>query len=370
MTNIWSTRPKKHRDTATSLTDDLKARHFGGTGGSLADVGESKLVDALVKEARRSRDGHQLGVFLVDAGDDAAVWQPPPGRAVVLTQDALVEGIDYLPSWLTPYQLGRRAVTVSLSDIAGMAGTPIWCTITFCASPTTLFDDLLAIQHGACEIAREVGCAVVGGDISQIDGPLVVDVSAGGIVDANRMLRRNTGRIGDVLIVTGKLGRAAAGLRILSGHTAAPLAADVGIWIEAQIAPEPRLAEAAMLARNDVTCGGDVSDGLIIDAGRTARASGCAAELWLDAIPVDDLLRESFDDWPSLALGGGEDFEILAAVSKHALHGLLARWPSTLAPLSAVGRLVPGAGVRLLQRKGGRTLALPPIQSQHFSESS
>src|SRR5207249_11232758 len=159
------------------------------------------------------------------------------------SQDALVEGRDFQRGWLTPRQLGARALRVAFSDVAGMGATPAWCTGTLCARASTRLGDALEIQRGLCEAAAAAGCAVVGGDVSDIDGPLVIDVCAAGSVAEGRYLRRDAGRAGDLLVVTGRLGRAAAGLRLLLG--AAPPAArrDEAAWRSALLDPVLRLAE-------------------------------------------------------------------------------------------------------------------------------
>ena len=308
--------------------------------------------------------------MLLGPGDDAAVWQPPPGRALVLTQDALVEGVDFRREWTTPHGLGRRCIAVSLSDLAAMGARPAFCLVTLCAPPDTSLADVEALHAGIEEIAAGHGCPLVGGDVSAITGPLVLDVVVGGTVDPSRVLRRDAGRPGDLLLVTGVLGRAAAGLRLVRDEAAfrVPVAdADAATWRAAQLDPVPRLAEGERLAAAGVLCAGDLSDGLLVDAGRTAAASGCGAELWRDALPVDSALPSAFpDDWVALALGGGEDFELLAAVAAAAADALLRDWPAELAGLSVVGRLVAGDGVRLLNHEGGAPLALPPVASRHF----
>ena len=116
-----------------------------------------------------------------------------------------------------------------------------------------------------------------------------------------------------------------------------------------------------------MTCCGDLSDGLLVDAERTARSSGCAAELWLASVPVDPGLRGLFPgDWPTLALAGGEDFELLAAAPPASVPDLVRRWRPGLAPLTVVGRLVAGTGVRLLDRRGGAEMPTPAPASRHF----
>jgi thiamine-monophosphate kinase len=286
----------------------------------------------------------------------------------VLTQDALVEGVDFRRGWTTPHLLGRRAVTLSLSDLAAMGARPAFCLVALCAPADTPLADVEALHGGIEEIAAEHGCPLVGGDLSAIDGLLVLDVVAGGVVDPDATLRRGAGMPGDALVVTGVLGSAAAGLRVLRDTLPQGVPHDAVVrWRLAQLDPVPRLAEGTRLAAAGVRCAGDVSDGLLVDARRTADASGCGAELWRDAVPVDAALRQCFpDDWPALALGGGEDFELLAAVSPALLDTLLAGWSSDLAPLTVVGRLTEGHGLRLLDRQAGTELAPPPIVSRHF----
>ena len=346
--------------------DRLRSRRFGDHGTALSQVGETALLHALVDEAQRTLAGPGRAV-VVGGGDDAAVWRPDPAALLVVTQDAVVEGVDYVPGWTRPYLVGRRSLTISLSDIAAMGAEPGWCVVTCCASPDARYEDLLAIQLGLCDVAAAAGCAVIGGDVSRIDGPLVVDVVAGGGARPGKILRRDAGRAGDVLLVTGTLGRAAAGLRLLAdGHVTAP-AGDRDRWVAAQLDPAARLAEGRALAGLGVVCCGDLSDGLLVDAERTARSSGCAAELWLASVPVDPGLRGLFPgDWPALAVAGGEDFELLAAAPPASVGDLVRRWCPGLAPLTVVGRLVAGTGVRLLDRRGGAEMPKPAPVSRHF----
>jgi len=311
--------------------------------------------------------GTDAPAVLVDPGDDAAAWLPPPGLAVVQTQDALVEGIDFRRDWTTPHALGMRALAVALSDLAAMGAQPHTCLATVCAPAATVADDLLAIQLGILDAAAGVGCRLLGGDVSAIAGPLVVDVSATGSAEPARLLRRDAGHPGDLLAVTGVLGRAAAGLRLLDGDRAVVDAPTRTCWLQAQLAPRPRLAEGRALAAAGIGCAGDLSDGLLVDSGRIAAASGCAAVLWLEALPVDAALKDAFAGWPELALGGGEDFELLAAAPAGVLTAAQASWPAGLAPLSVVGRLAEGTGLRLLDRDGGRALPLPAVRSRHFA---
>lgn len=343
---------------------DPGRRRFGDGGPTLRDTGEAALL-SLLSEMARAMPGPGL---VVPSGDDAAVWRPPPGADLAISQDVMVEGKDFESAWISPWQLGRRAVNAALADLAGMGARPQWCTATLCARADTQIEDVAEIQAGLCEAALEAGCAVAGGDVSDIDGPLVLDVAVAGIAPTGRCLRRDAGTPGDALVVSGTLGAAAAGLRVLRGEPLRAREEDRSRWLDAFLDPRPRLAEGVELLERGVVCGGDLSDGLLVDAARTAQASGCGAELWVDTVPRDPALRGAFgQDWPELALGGGEDFELLVALPGRDALRFIRDWPDYAASLTIVGRLVPSAGLRLLDRRGGRELPLPKALSRHFA---
>ena len=339
-------------------------RRFGSGGPTLAEVGEGALLERLIAIARELAPGRGDGAA---SGDDAAVWTPPGGRDLAVSVDALVEDVDFRRGWISPRQLGRRAFAVAVSDLAGTGAAPLHCVSTLCASPREQLEDVLEVQRGLCEAAAAAGCDVVGGDVSAIDGPLVIDVCVIGAVPRGLALRRAAGRPGDILITTGVLGRAAAGLRLLLAAEEVTGGAERS-WVNAQLDPPTRLDEGRHLLERGVLCAGDLSDGLLVDARRVADASGCAVELWAASLPVDDELRARFGpEWLELAAGGGEDFELLAAVAEGAVEGLLAGWPAGLAPPSIVGRLGEGSGVRVLDHRGGTPISPPATWARHFA---
>jgi thiamine-monophosphate kinase len=346
----------------TVVEDRMAERPFDAGGPTLADVGESALLKALGEIARTTSSGLVIG-----SGDDAAVWSPEPGHDLALSQDALVEGVDFRRSWTSPRRLGARALAVALSDLAAMGATPVWCTATFCAPSTTSFEDVIEIQRGLCAAASLAGCALAGGDVSAIDGPIVLDLTVGGTLPAGKALRRDRGTPGDLILVTGMLGRAAAGLRLLLDGGDEP--SEQGrAWIDAQLSPVARIAEGQALLAAGVRCGGDISDGLLIELERIADLSGCGAEIWLDRLPVEPALVSDFGtSWPDLAVGAGEDFELVVAVAETAVPELLASWPANLAPLTVVGRLADGAAVVVLDEEGGAPVPRPRTSSRHFS---
>ena len=337
-------------------------RAFDEGGPSLADVGEQALLRAL-----REIAGASPPALLIGSGDDAAVWSPEPGRDLAISQDALVEGVDFRRSWISPRRLGARALSVALSDLAGMGARPVWCSATLCAPASTCFEDVLEIQRGLCTAAAVAGCAVAGGDVSAIVGPLVIDISVGGTLATGAVLRRDGGRTGDLVVVTGTLGRAAAGVRLLldGGNE---LSERERAWVDAELAPVARIGEGLQLVASGVRCGGDISDGLLVELERITEMSGCGAEIWLDRLPVEPALVSDFGAaWPDLAVGGGEDFELVAALPEAAVGALLKSWPENLAPITVVGRLRNGAGLDVLDSEGGSLLPRPHTSSRHFA---
>jgi thiamine-monophosphate kinase len=342
--------------------EPIAERGFDTGGPTLGDIGERELLRALTEIARETGAALALGT-----GDDAAVWSPEPGRDIAISQDAVVEGVDFRRSWMTPRRLGGRALAIALSDLAGMGARPVWCAATLCAPASTCFEDVLEIQRGLCAAAAAVGCAVAGGDVSALDGPLVIDISVGGTILPGALLRRDHGRPDDLVLVTGMLGRAAAGLRLLLDG-GEDLSDQERAWVEAQRSPAARIAEGLALVAAGVRCGGDISDGLLIELERIAEMAGCAAEIWLDRVPVEAALVTDFGAaWPDLALGGGEDFELVVTLPETSLTALMATWPQDLTPLTVAGRLREGTGVVVLDHEGGAPVPSPRTSSRHFA---
>jgi thiamine-monophosphate kinase len=218
------------------------------------------------------------------------------------------------------------------------------------------------LLDGLTDAAGRLECPLSGGDLSAIDGPVVIDVSVAGTCPSGTAMRRDAGKKDDLLIVTGALGNAAAGLR----HLQDPAHPHRARWHDSWTRPAPRIKEGVLLRERGVVCAGDISDGLLADCARTARASGCGAEIWIDQLPVDPEIQTAFPDWLAIATGSGEDFELLAAVAPDKIDAVMRNWPDDLAPLRIVGRLTGGSDVSILPTKGGDPVTLPAIISGHF----
>jgi thiamine-monophosphate kinase len=277
----------------------------------MSGPGEFDLIDAL--SARLDPPGEGLGI-----GDDAAAWRPGAGSVVVATTDMLVEGIHFRLDWTSPRDLGWKALAVSLSDLAAMGARPGRGLVSIALLPgqAELVEEL---YEGMSELARLTGTRIVGGDTVRSPGPLVVNVAMLGEAYPDQLLRRDGAHSGDLLALTGIVGAAAAGLDLLLRDDRQSLQRPEARALLATLhRPEPRLTAGAALAALGLKCAIDVSDGVASEAWHLARSSQVAIEIDVDRLPLAPeaiaLLGQS--KARGLALSGGEDYQLLFAVTE------------------------------------------------------
>jgi thiamine-monophosphate kinase len=240
---------------------------------------------------------------VVGPGDDAAVVRPGSGE-LVLTTDAMVEGVHFRTDLTTPRDLGYKAIAVNVSDIAAMAASPRFalCALTLSASIDAAW--VVELAGGMRECCDEFALSLVGGNLSGGEEVSIV-VTVTGEVVPGRAVRRSGARPGDRLVVTGSLGGSAAGLRVAARRSWSDDERDA---IRRHMRPTPRVGEARVLASHGVSSMMDISDGLALDLSRLCRASGTGARVELARIPAHPAAI------PAEALGGGEDYELLATL--------------------------------------------------------
>lgn len=300
----------------------------------------------------------------VPPGDDAAVFRLPEGEEVVVGTDLSVEGVHFRRAWMSWEAVGYRAVAAALSDLAAMAARPVGVLLSLALPPELDRDVALSLATGAGGCLRRFGAGLLGGDISRSPGPVVVDaVAVGG---AERAVGRDGIRPGDEIWVTGTLGGAAAAVSDLSRALEPDPRAR-----RAFEHPTPRLEEARWLAaRADLTGMIDVSDGLAGDAAHLAAASGVRLELRIEAVPVAAPLRSypRAEAARDLALGGGEDYELLLAASAGSLADLATAFDERFGlPLTRLGVATRGEGVRWLAGDGSE---VEPVRGwDHFGSA-
>ena len=286
-------------------------------------------------------------------GDDAAVLAAPDGR-VVITTDMMIHGPDFRTAWSTMHDLGFKAAATNLSDVAAMGARPTALVVALAAPAETPVAELEAFADGmrdACE-ALAPGCGVIGGDLS-VSSVLTIAVTAFGDLEDRDPVTRSGARPGDLVAVSGSLGLAAEGLRILFEHgvdaTGAPdaaaavlLRAEHPVPVAAQLTPCPPIADGVAAALGGASAMLDLSDGLALDARRIARASGISLDLSSEQVREVALAHGLDPAAPaSLALTGGEDHSLLATFPPDVAQPEDARFGQTLpGGFRVIGRVV------------------------------
>ncbi len=286
---------------------------------------------------------------VVPPGDDAVAFRLPEGTSVVLGTDLAVEDVHFRRAWLRWEAVGYRSTAAALSDLAAMGADAVGVLVTLALPPELETPVYESIGSGVGECIRAAGAALLGGDLAQSPGPVVIDVVA--IGTAEEPISRGGARPGEELWVTGALGAAATA---------------VADW-QAALEPDPRarraferptarLREARWLAEElGVSAMIDVSDGLAGDAAHIAAASRVALDVDTAAIPVAELLAHYANRDLALnrALGGGEDYELLFTVPGGRAADRAGEFENKFGvPITRIGRVREGEGVRWLGEDG------------------
>ena len=274
-------------------------------------------------------------------GDDAAVLPVPPDRRLVITADAVVCGVHFLASD-PPDSVAVKLLGVNLSDLASMGAEPLAYTVT-AALPEDLDEAWLAAFAGGLGEAQDrYGLTLVGGDTVGTPGPLSLSLCALGLVEPEAELRRSGAREGDRIYVSGTVGNAALGLRILKGRLDGLPDAETRWLVDRYRRPRPRVALGRRL-RGLVHAAIDVSDGVVADLAHICEMSGVCARLRADRVPVSAQARRALDEGAvSVAdlLVGGDDYELLFTASPDNA-AVLAELSDELAcPLTEIGEIV------------------------------
>ena len=302
------------------------------------DVGEFGLIarlNGLIAQRGTGNDAVRSFPLLVDTGDDTAAWRTSEGREL-FTTDTMVEGIHFTGETTPWHELGWKAIAANISDIASMGGMPTYALITLGLPADSLIDDIEEMYLGMMEIGAEYGMAIVGGDI--VSSPvLFITTSLVGVCAGTPMLR-STARVGDAIGVTGYVGSSGGGLKLMLECPSAIGEAAEFLRL-AHRRPMPAVREGLELSRAGISTAMDISDGLADDLGKLCAASGVAAQIRSDSVPVHPMLRQQFpDDFLDLALGGGEDYLLLFTGPAEIVEPLI---PQLGPGATVIGSIVP-----------------------------
>ena len=313
----------------------------------LGEIGEFGLINRI--RARQREYGEDV---VVGIGDDCAVLSR--GSILeVLTTDCLVEGTHYRPGWLGMEDVGWKSLAVNVSDVAAMGAVPRHALVTLFIPGGMTSGDIDRLYDGIESCAAETGVAIVGGDIVRTIGPFAVSVTLSGTCERDELVLRSGAREGDIVVVSGMLGDARVGMEHLKAGRE-PRSPASQYAISRFKRPMPRHREArAIVKKLQPTSMIDISDGLVSDLWHILEMSKMGAVLYAGAVPVGEGVSDWFggnrEEALSLAIGAGEDYELLFTVDEKREGELGEVESATGLKLTPIGRTAPKkAGLKLI----------------------
>jgi thiamine-monophosphate kinase len=285
--------------------------------------------------------------------DDAAVVTPPPGRELVLSADAIVQGVHFLPND-PPDLIARKLLRANLSDLAAMGADP-WAYLLTVSTPRDTPDGWFqAFAQGLAQDQSEYGLILLGGDTTSTPGPISLSLTILGTVAPGHAIRRSTAQAGDGIWVSGTIGDGALGLRAATGQYPDP----TGHLADRYRVPRPRLGLATHAL---VRAAMDVSDGLVQDLGHLCRESRLAADIEAADVPVSDPAQLA------LCLTGGDDYELLMAVAPQQQAAFQAHAAALGLPVTRIGAFRDGEPAVTVRTPQGQAMNLPVTGWSHFA---
>jgi thiamine-monophosphate kinase len=335
----------------------------------VSDIGEFGLIrrinDVVNREGIRS-ESVSLGI-----GDDTASFLPRPGYEILVTCDCIVEGRHYLPQHISFRDLGRRSMTLNISDIGAMGGKPLYALVSLGLKGEMLVQDVEEMYLGFLAELNPFGAAIIGGNLTGSGNGMFIDITLIGEVERGRSLRRSGARPGDVILVSGYPGQAAAGLQLLL-HGPDDLKRAGHPLITAYNTPSHRAHLGAAIAETDLaTAMIDTSDGFVGDLGHICEESKVGADLFEERIPVSGDLHDGarilHRNPHDFFLGESDDYELIITCRPENANLLRAvAEKCCTAPLAEVGLLKErNEGIFLLLATGERR-PLKSLSWDHF----
>jgi thiamine-monophosphate kinase len=318
----------------------------------MGDLSEFELIERILARMPATSGNRRVRV---GSGDDAAVVES--GAAAVVSVDALIQDVHFTLPQFPLEAVGRKGLAAGLSDLAAMGAVAGEAYIILGVPRELDPEALLGVADGVAEVARREEVTVVGGDVSRAPALLLAVTAIGYEPPDGALLTRAGAVVGDLLVVTGRLGGAAAALRLLrDGGSAIPTRGDPDRerLLAGQLDPQPRLAAGRALAASGARAMIDVSDGLGADAAHLARAGGVRLEIELERLPVDDaaISIAGSSDARGLAASGGEDYELLASLPPERLSEAREAVAAAGCELTDIGAVREGEGVSLRDPAG------------------
>lgn len=332
----------------------------------LREIGEFGLIEKI----KQVVDTTASGDLLLGIGDDCAAFKTSGDQVLLLTTDVLIEGVHFNLDYFDFYNIGHRAMASNLSDIAAMGGSPKYALVALGLRSDLPVEAVRDLYLGMNRLAGLFQVAIIGGDTARSSDKLFVAVTIFGEASEDKLITRSGARIGDTIFVTGDLGGAQAGLKILMNGP--PLNREFSKTREKHLAPAPRIDESKFLVSEyDIHSMIDISDGLSSEIHHICRGSGMGAVLFEQSIPIDLETKQVADTFADealdYALEGGEDFELLftapGAVAAELSRGFRDRFGYDC---TAIGEIKDASTGVVLAFPDGRHKTLTPASYDHF----
>lgn len=318
-----------------------------------APISESDLIEIIkrrVGEGDASGDALSEGQGDVGVGDDAAVLRFDWPR-IVLTADAMVDGVHFLSGSMSWYDVGWKCVVSNQSDIAAMGALPEHAVLTLAIPTTTQVGDLDEVLSGVIGALDCFGGKLVGGDTVSSEVMMLSVSLTGRLFDSERVMTRNAARPGQLIAVSGEMGSSAAGLTVLKRRFESDgqsfHSEHEEKLLNSHFRPSPRVDLVSDLVGAGIECAMDVSDGLLIDLERICIASEVDAIVYADRVPIALALGSLFPDRAlEFAMTGGEDYELLYVGDADAIAQVNAAQPGGKpADFGVIGEIIPKRGL-------------------------
>lgn len=337
------------------------------TNSSVREIGEEGLIKIFDVEG-----GPLGGKVLVPNGDDAAAWFVDPKYASVVTTDTQVEGVHFDLKYTSPISVGRKLVAVNLSDLAAMGARPRYLLLSVCIPPECAVDVVKKIAHGIREMCKLYGVAVIGGNTTTIRGPMVLGATLIGRAEPDELVRRRGAQVGDAIYVTGRLGDAKAGLRMVQSGYLPDNESPFNVLYRALTDPQPRVEVGRRIAQHKLpTAMCDVSDGLGRDLRHLLVPEGLGARIEAHALPISQALRQYAQhagfSAEQEAMQGGEDYELLFTADPADDRHVIEVCSSAATPVARIGTVTASPELEVWMPDG--SVADIPCGFEHYGEA-
>ena len=338
---------------------------------TLTDIGEFGLINRinnLLKQKGLFAEGTVLGV-----GDDASAVQPKEGFELLISCDSIVEGRHFLSGFMNFYDVGRRAMTVNISDIGAMGGSPLYALVSLGLKSDMMVNDVEDMYKGFLAELNPFHAAVIGGNITKVESSTFIDITLIGEIKKGNIVLRSTARVGDTILVTGNPGEAAAGLELLLHSSPKKIPSDHPL-VKAHISPNHRAREGhAVASSRYATAMIDTSDGLLADLAHICSESGVGAELNRRDLPISSALKDAATqnkkDPYELCTGDSDDYELVMTCppeNVEKIKDIIGKISDV--PVSVIGTITNEAGIFCWILPDGSRQCFTPEGWDHFSK--